>query len=113
MPKHEHEDKEPSPAETITIELDPPYAGWRAACDADPDWGFLDDLSGALQGGRLGLIGTALLRCVRSWNFRARDGSPAPLTPEGLRTVSARAIVALATAYAKWWYELPNPRGGA
>jgi hypothetical protein len=96
-------------AETITVTLEGKYAGWRADCDADPDWGTL----AALQSGNFDRIGTALLRCVRSWTFQGRDGQPAALTPDGLATVPGRALIQLANDYATAWAQLPNRSAGA
>jgi len=93
----------------LTIALEGEYEGWWAECDGDPDGATL----AALQSGNFDRIWTTLLRCVRSWNFQSRDGQQAPLTADGLPSVSGRALVQLANDYAKAWVELPNRSAGA
>lgn len=99
--------------ETFSVELEGRYAGWSAECDADPDWGFLSDLSEALPRGQFAQVGPILLRAVVTWNFRQKDGTVAPVTEEGLRHVSGRAILQLANQYIQRWSQLPNQSGDA
>jgi hypothetical protein len=98
---------------TIRVDLEGRYAGWWADCDDDPDWAFLDDVSGNLTAGQFGAVGLALLRVVGGWNFTDKAGEALPVTEEGLRRVPARAVLELANAYIRLWGQLPNRSGGA
>lgn len=98
---------------TIRVELEGRYAGWWADCDDDPDWAFLGDLSGFLTTGQFGPTGEALLRVIVRWNFTDKQGREAPVSAEGLRQVSARAVLDLANAYLRRWSQLPNPSAAA
>lgn len=98
---------------TIRVELEGRYAGWWADCDDDPDWAFLDDVSGHLQAGSFGAVGLALLRVVADWNFTDKAGAALPVDEEGLRRVPARAVLELANTYIRRWGQLPNRAGGA
>lgn len=106
-------EKEPAAGTTIRVELEGRYAGWWADCDDDPDWAFLDDVSGALQSGAFGQVGLTILRVVADWNFTDKAGALLPVTEEGLRRVPARAVLELANAYLRRWGQLPNQSGGA
>jgi hypothetical protein len=93
---------------TVRIDLEGRYAGWWADCDDDPDGAFLEDLSRVITTGQFGPTWDALLRVVVNWNFTDKAGQPVPVDAEGIRKVSARALLALAKGYMQTWSALPN-----
>lgn len=107
MPPAAAPDKKPETS-TIRVELEGRYAGWWADCDDDPDGAFLADLSGFISTGQFGPTFDALLRVVVGWNFQDKAGHVAPTTAEGIRSVPARALIALAKSYMQAWSQLPN-----
>ena len=94
----------PEAEETITIRLSGRWEGWTAEMDADPDWGTT---WGMQSGTYFGVTGSILRNC-RSWTFRDKTGAIAPLTEEGIKTVSRRAILALAEKYSEEYQALPK-----
>lgn len=90
--------------ETIKVSLSGRYAGWEAEMDADPDGRVLVELGS----GNMERILRLIPQLVLSWNFKAKDGSEAPLSYEGVLTVPARALGALIKEYGQAFSQLPN-----
>jgi hypothetical protein len=98
----------------MEIELDPPYKGWVAECDADPPWGLWASLdSGDTERLAAAIVGTYKGTehrhgFVLSWNFADRDGNALEPVPEDLDQVPTGAIRGLLQGYGAAFRALPN-----
>lgn len=92
------------PEETVTIELDGKFTGWTAEMDADPDWGTAQ----AFAKGTVDGITEGIVRTLKSWTFKDREGKGVPANAEGIKRVPRRAIIALTNAYMDAYKSLPN-----
>lgn len=94
---------------TVRVELGEEFPGLWADCDADPTWGLLEGIGST----DIRVITTSLVEIVQGWNFKARDGKPAPVSIDAIRKLPARQIGGLLKAYSSSFNELPKESGGS
>ncbi len=89
---------------TITLTLTGQFAGWSAEMDADPEWATLEEFASE----DIPRISAELVRVVKTWNFRDRNGEELPVSVKALSKVPMRAIVQLIKLYQDSFKQLPN-----
>lgn len=93
------------PEETVTVNLEKPFAGIEVVLTADPEWRFIESLDSS----DARYITFGLAGCIKSWNFKDREGKDLPATAEGIRQLPRRAVLQIINKYGDLYRALPNP----